>query len=119
MKNTGNLIVDLTYQFALDIAAYTDSLEQIKKFAMANQLFKSGTSIGANTREAQHPESRADFIHKFKIAMKEVEETDFWLSICRDSDCFPNPPEKLFKDLVSIQKVIGKILSSSYGNGDN
>lgn len=48
--------------------------------------------------------------------MKEVEETDFWLSICRDSECIPDPPEQLFKNLLSIQKIIGKILSSSYSN---
>lgn len=50
MKATGNLIVDLTFQYSLDIIAFTDKLEQMKKFAVANQLTKSGTSIGANVK---------------------------------------------------------------------
>jgi four helix bundle protein len=63
-----NLIVNLTFQFALDIVAFCEMLEQSRKYNLANQLFRSGTSIGANVREAQGAESKADFIHKMKIA---------------------------------------------------
>ncbi len=66
-----NLIVQLTFQFAVDVIAFTEKLEAQKKYNLAKQLFRSGTSIGANVREAQGAESKADFIHKLKIAYKE------------------------------------------------
>ena len=61
-----NVIIKLTFEFALHIIDYCDDLDTLKKYALSNQLFKSGTSIGANAREAQNAESKADFIHKFK-----------------------------------------------------
>ena len=57
---------------------------------MANQLFRSGTSIGANVKEAQNAESKADFIHKMKISIKEVEETEYWLLLCKHSKEYPD-----------------------------
>ena len=115
MKATGNLIVDLTFQFSLDIVKFTDHLEQMRKFSIANQLTKSGTSIGANVRESQSAESTADFVHKLKIAEKELEETEYWLDICKYSDVLPDPG-KLTTDLQPIKKVLGKIISSSKRN---
>jgi four helix bundle protein len=56
------------------IIDFCEELERKRKFVIANQLLKAGTSIGANIHEAQNAESRADFIHKVKIAAKEVEE---------------------------------------------
>ncbi len=63
----------------------------IENSKMASQLFKSGTSIGANVREAQNSESTADFIHKFKIAAKEADETQYWLELCEKSQFLPQP----------------------------
>ena len=68
-----NLIVELTFGFALKIIKYVESLEKERKFVMATQLLKAGTSIGANVREAQNAESKIDFIHKMKIAAKEAD----------------------------------------------
>ncbi len=68
MKNSENIIVKLTFEFALEIIEFCEILEANKRFVIANQLLKSGTSIGANVREAQNAESKNDFIHKFKIA---------------------------------------------------
>jgi hypothetical protein len=64
-----NLIVSLTFKFALDIIRYCEILEIERKYVVARQLLKSGTSIGANIREAQNSESKQDFIHKFKIVL--------------------------------------------------
>ena len=83
---------------------------------MASQVFRSGTSIGANIREAQNAESKADFIHKFKIAAKEAEELLFWLQLCEKSAPYPNPQQELFKDLNTIQLIVSKIISSSKKN---
>jgi four helix bundle protein len=107
-----NIIVNLTFQFALDIIVFTEHLEQSKKYNLANQLFRSGTSIGANVREAQRCESKADFIHKMKIAYKETEETRYWLELCLQSKSYADPG-KLLNDIQSILKVLGKIISSS------
>jgi len=57
-----NLIVNLTFQFALQIIEFSEELESVRKYVISNQLLKSGTSIGANVREAQNAESKSDFI---------------------------------------------------------
>lgn len=108
-----NKIVILTFKFALTIVEFTEQLESLRKYNLANQLFRSGTSIGANVREAQGAESMKDFIHKMKVAYKEAEETKYWLEICRESknylDCIT-----LLNEVEVILRIIGKILSSSY-----
>jgi four helix bundle protein len=85
-----NQIVRLTFEFALGIIEYCEVLEGQRKFVLPNQLLKSGTSIGANVWEAQNAESKNDFIHKFKIAAKESDETAFWLSLCKHSKNYPD-----------------------------
>ena len=75
-----NLIVELSFEFALKIIKYVEVLEQDKKFVIARQLLRSGTSIGANIREAQNAESKPDFIHKMKVACKEADETEYWFN---------------------------------------
>ena len=74
---TGNRIVDLSFSFALQIIEYVELLEDKRKFVIANQLLKSGTSIGANIREAQNCESKADFRHKFKLLQKRQKRQSF------------------------------------------
>ena len=110
-----NLIVDLTFSFSLEIVKNTEGLEGLRKYNLANQLFRSGTSIGANVHEAQNAESKADFIHKLKISSKEAEETRYWLLICQKSENYPNC-ENLLSQIDSIIKVLGKIISSSKNN---
>ncbi len=107
-----NLIVKLTFQFALDIIKYCDDLQENKKYVIANQLLKSGTSIGANIREAQNAESKADFIHKFKIAAKEIEETIYWLELCKFSENYPNT-ERLIEQTNNISRIVNKIIITS------
>ncbi len=107
-----NLIVSLSFSFALDIIVFTELLEQNKKFNLANQFFKSGANIGANVREAQGSENKADFIHKLKIAYREAEETKYWLELCNLSNNYPKPGV-LLDAVISILKVLGKIISTS------
>lgn len=75
--NSRNVIVEMSISFALEIIEYSEILEENGKFVIAKQLLRSGTSIGANIHEAQSAESKADFIHKFKISDKEVRETEY------------------------------------------
>jgi four helix bundle protein len=63
-------------------------------------------------KEAQNSESKADFIHKMKIAMKEADETEFWLFLCNELEHYPNP-ENLLLELFDILKITNKIISSS------
>lgn len=108
-----NIIVDKTFDFALKIIDYSEELRTRHKYEMCSQLFKSGTSIGANVWEAQNAESTADFIHKFKISAKEADETTYWLKLCEASKHYPNPDKQLFSELTSIIRITSKIISSS------
>jgi four helix bundle protein len=108
-----NEILELTTEFSLLIIEFVEKLEAEKKFVIANQLLKAGTSIGANSREAQSSESKTDFAHKFKIAAKEAEETIYWLSLCKAAPSYPSPNEELFIRLETIKKIIGKIIYTS------
>jgi len=107
-----NLIVKLSLEFALDIIAYSERLEELKKYIIARQLLKSGTSIGANVMEAKNAESKADFIHKMKIAAKEAGETQYWFTLCELSPSYPKS-ENLSGKLISIINIIPKIIVSS------
>lgn len=112
MNDKPNLIVDITFAFSLKIVDFTEELEARKKFNMANQLFRSGTSIGANIREAQGAESKDDFRHKCKLAYKEAEETEYWLLICKHAKNYPFEADML-DDIQTIIKILGKIISST------
>jgi four helix bundle protein len=110
-----NVIINLTFEFSLKIIDFCSEIEGLRKYKLSDQLFRSGTSIGANVREAQNAESKADFIHKFKIAAKEVEETEYWLMLCKYSNKLPDS-SYLITDLETIKKIITKIISTSKQN---
>ena len=110
-----NLIVKLSLDFALVIVDFAELLESKKKYVVAKQILKSGTSIGANIREAQNAESKTDFIHKLKIAAKEADETSYWLLICQHSKNYPNC-EKEQEKLDEIIKILSKIIATSKAN---
>lgn len=113
MNTKRNEILEVSFDFALLIIDFTEQLEAQKKFVIARQLLKSGTSVGANIREAQSAESKADFIHKLKIAHKETLETEYWLDLIFQSPTYPNPTEKLLNQIISIKKLLNKIIASA------
>ena len=110
--NTTNPIVDKSFDFALEIIDLADSLEEKRKYVLSRQLYKSGTSIGANVKEAQEAESKADFIHKMKVALKEAEETEYWLMLTNRSPKYPDTDLYLTK-LKEIQKILNSIVATS------
>ena len=82
-----NLLYDLSKAFALRIIKLNRYLREEKhEYMMSNQIYKSGTSIGANVSESMHAHSRADFINKLEIALKEARETKYWLELLHESD---------------------------------
>lgn len=107
-----NIIVDLSFQFALNIISFCETLNNKGKKVISYQLLKSGTSIGANVREAQNAESKTDFIHKMKIAAKEADETKYWLELSKFSESYPFD-ESLLHQIDEINKILSKIISTS------
>ena len=106
------MILEKSIEFALAIIEFSEELDSFKKFVIAKQLLRSGTSIGANIHEAQSCESRADFIHKLKIAAKEANETEYWLLLCKNSKSYLSNDLLLLK-LNEIQKLLTSIISST------
>lgn len=110
-----NIIVEKSFQFALEVVLFCEELEENRKFVISRQLLRSGTSIGANIREAQNAESKIDFIHKTKLAAKEADETEYWLLICKHTPTYPFD-EKLLSHVHELMKIFSKIISSSKGD---
>jgi four helix bundle protein len=107
-----NPILKHSIEFSLQIINYCELLNENKKFIVSKQLLRSATSVGANMMEAQNAESKADFIHKVKIAAKEADETQYWLLLCEYSTIYPDC--KIHSDkLLEIQKLLNSILKTS------
>ncbi len=121
MKNQNhpeNGIVRRSFQFSLRIIDYCLVLENNRRFNMSYQLFKCGTSIGANVAEAQNAESKIDFIHKMKIASKEASETEYWLKLCIQSEHYPDCRD-LLDELEPMIKIISRIIITSKNSLNN
>lgn len=107
-----NPVVDKSVEVALLVIEYCEQLENERKYVIGRQLLKSGTSIGANIHEAQNAESKADFIHKIKIATKELDETKYWLTLCEKSKNYP-ANKVLTEKIKELGLILYKILSTS------
>lgn len=107
-----NVIVQMTFNYAVEIIHFSEELESRKKFVIANQLFRSGTSIGSMVHEAQNAESKADFIHKMKVAAKECDETIYWLKLCKAAYALEKCDTMLNK-ASQIMLVLSKIIATS------
>lgn len=112
MNDKENVIVEKTVAFSLEVIKFCEQLEQDKKYVIARQLLRCGTSIGANVFEAQNAESKADFIHKLKIAAKEATETLYWLILCEKSESYKFE-QHLKNSLDEIIRILSKIIASS------
>ena len=85
MKNS-NIVQDKSYQFALRIVKlYKMLIDKRKEYVLSKQLLRSGTAIGALIKEAEHGQSKADFLSKMNIALKEANESEYWLMLLKDS----------------------------------
>ena len=107
-----NPILKQSIGFSLAVIDYCELLNEQKRFVVSKQLLRSATSIGANAMEAQNAESKADFIHKMKIAAKEADETQYWLTLCSYSNQYPNCDD-LFVKLETVQKILNAILGTA------
>lgn len=103
-----NTLVDLSKQFAVNIVNLcTEIKENRKSNVLLNQLLRSGTSIGANIHEANYASSKADFINKFQIALKECYETDYWLGLFKDTNIITDEEyNSLFSQCSKLRKLL-------------
>ncbi|NNG08753.1 MAG: four helix bundle protein [Arenibacter sp.] len=115
MINKENPVVEKSIDFAIRIVEFCEVLEEKRKYVIETQLLKAGTSIGANIHEAQNAESRADFIHKMKIAVKELEETKYWLVLCERSNSYPFEID-LKESINELGLILYKIISTTKRN---
>ncbi len=107
-----NIIVEKSPAFGINIVKFCELLDGNRKYIVSKQLLRSGTSIGAAVFEAQHAESKADFIHKMKIAIKEANESLYWLCICEKSPGYPaDSTLRMMAD--ELIRIISKIIISS------
>ena len=112
-----NQLVTLSKSFAVEIIRLNDSIKANgKSNAVISQLLRSGTSIGANIHEANYAASRADFINKLQIALKECYETDYWLDIFRQSEIIS---ESEYKNMFAECSKLRKLLSASITTAKN
>jgi four helix bundle protein len=110
-----NILQEKSYAFALRaVRLYQYLTEQKKEYVLSKQLLRSGTAIGALVREGEHAESKLDFIHKLSIALKEANETSYWLSIFKDIGYID---EKMFKsineDCLELVKILAAIIKTT------
>ena len=103
-----NTVLDLSMDFAVEIVNLCEAIKG--KSVLTNQLLRSGTSIGANIHEANYAASKADFINKFHIALKECGETEFWIEMLVGSNAIS---EEIAKELLQECGVILRMLSKS------
>lgn len=108
-------IEDLTFDFAKRIVFLRKKLissdNNEKEFVISKQILRSGTSIGANIAEAEHPQSTADYLNKVSIALKEANETKFWLLLLRDCNYISEKEsESLLSDCYRIIKILATIV---------
>ena len=109
-SQNSSIVREKSFQFAIRIVRLYKYLNEKNEYLLSKQLLRSGTSIGANIREALNAESKADFIHKFGIAQKEADETLYWLELLYFSDLLNeveyksihNEAEELLKIIKSI-----------------
>jgi len=107
-------ILDLSFDFACRITRlyqYLTEESSDKEFVMSKQVYRSGTSIGANAREAKHAQSDADFLSKYSISYKEADETDYWLNLLHANGYISDEAfSSLEHDITRILKVLTTII---------
>jgi four helix bundle protein len=110
-----NVIVDKSFELAVRIVnLYKFLCNEKKEFVISKQLLRSGTSIGANVREAVAGISKADFRNKISIAHKEACETEYWLELLIETEYLSETEFKsIFEEVVEVNKILAKILISS------
>ena len=111
-----NVIKEKSFEFAKEIVYLYKVLADKREFVLSKQLLRSGTSIGANVRESEHAQSKADFIHKLSISLKEANETEYWLDLLFETRYISESEFKFIKPkIIEILKILVSIINTSKG----
>ena len=112
-----NVVLDKSKAFAIRIIKlYQYLCAEKKEYVLSKQLLRSGTSIGANIREAQRGQSTADFIFKLNISLKEASETEYWLELLQETGYITDSQfESIVNDCIELIKLLTSIINSSKG----
>ena len=107
-----------SYAFALRVVnLYKHLCAQEREYVLSKQVLRSGTSIGANITEGNRAQSRMDFVHKLSVALKEADETEYWLSLLRDSQYITvEQANSLLADCSELQKILTSSLKTAKSN---
>jgi len=111
----GNVVKDKSFAFAVQVVnLYRYLCDEKKEFVLSKQLLRSGTAIGALVREAEQAESKPDFVHKMAIALKEANETEYWILLLRET-CYlnENEAESIINDNKELLKLLTSIIKST------
>ena len=109
-----NVIKEKSFLFAIEIVSLYKILDERKEFVLSKQLLRSGTSIGANVRESEHAQSKADFIHKLSIALKEANETEYWLDLLHETKYLSQTEfENIKPSIIELLKLLTSIINTS------
>jgi len=113
-----NIIKTKSYRFAVSIVKlYQYLVETKREFVLSKQLLRSGTSIGAMVREAEHAETKNDFKHKMAIAQKEINETIYWLELLLETNYLTKEQfDKINKEAIVVIKLITTIIKTTKAN---
>lgn len=113
-----NVVKDKSFDFAIRIVRlYQFLVVEKKEFVLSKQILRSGTSVGAMVREAEHSETKKDFIHKMAIAQKEINESIYWLEILKETDYLSQSEfESLNTNAIEVIKLITSIIKSAKAN---
>ena len=113
-----NQLLTLSKSFAVDIIELCESLRKRKKAsAIISQLLRSGTGIGANIHEANYASSRADFINKFQIALKECYETEYWLDVFLKSQILAQPEfDRVISQCTKLRRLLIASITTAKNN---
>ena len=118
-KPKSNALKEKSYTFALRvIKLYKYLIAEYKEYVLSKQVLRSGTSIGANIAEANQGQSRSDFVSKLSISLKEAVETEYWLSLLRDSDYITkSQAESLIDDCKELQRILTAAIKTTKRTG--
>ena len=113
-----NIVKEKSFSFAVRIVNLSKYLvEQKREFVLSKQILRSGTAIGALIRESEHAESKADFIHKLSIALKEANETDYWIDLLHQTNYLILKEHQSIKtDILELIKLLTSIIKTSKNN---
>lgn len=102
------------FLFAIEVVSLYKVLFERKEFILSKQLLRSGTSIGANVRESEHGQSKADFIHKLSIALKEANETEYWIDLLFETKYLTQTEfENIKPNIIELLKLLTSIINTS------